>query len=150
MNLCGNAWHWYDEMTSELISPRLSCSYTCPFVEKFSIDIETYYKPDTGNQNDVFSMSSAEKRQRDIGKLLLFSFSMLDAYIKLKLLTVFDVQNHNWAFRTITFTRGPVISMLFTMWALLASDTSLKQSSRKSSGVMPQCLRCRQRAASLT
>ncbi|XP_048037189.1 membrane-associated phosphatidylinositol transfer protein 2 isoform X2 [Chanodichthys erythropterus] len=46
--------------------PYTRTRYTCPFVEKFSIDIETYYKPDTGNQNDVFSMSSAEKRQRDI------------------------------------------------------------------------------------
>lgn len=37
-------------------------------MEKFSIDIETYYKPDTGNQVDVFSLSSAEKRQRTVGK----------------------------------------------------------------------------------
>lgn len=44
------------------------CRYTCPFVEKFSIDIETYYKPDTGNQGDVFNMCSAEKRQRTVGK----------------------------------------------------------------------------------
>ncbi|XP_051765710.1 membrane-associated phosphatidylinositol transfer protein 2 isoform X4 [Ctenopharyngodon idella] len=46
--------------------PYTRTRYTCPFVEKFSIDIETYYRPDTGCQNDVFSMSSAEKRQRDI------------------------------------------------------------------------------------
>uniref|UniRef100_A0A673KMV5 Membrane-associated phosphatidylinositol transfer protein 2-like n=1 Tax=Sinocyclocheilus rhinocerous TaxID=307959 RepID=A0A673KMV5_9TELE len=46
--------------------PYTRTRYTCPFVEKFSIDIETYYKPDTGCQNDVFNMSSAEKRQRDI------------------------------------------------------------------------------------
>lgn len=46
----------------------LSLRYTCPFVEKFSIDIETYYKPDTGNQADVFNMSSAEKRLRTVGK----------------------------------------------------------------------------------
>lgn len=44
------------------------CRYTCPFVEKFSIDIETYYKPDTGNQADVFNLSAAEKRQRTIGE----------------------------------------------------------------------------------
>lgn len=44
------------------------CRYTCPFVEKFSIDIETYYKPDTGNQADVFNMSAAERRQRSIGE----------------------------------------------------------------------------------
>lgn len=46
--------------------PYTRTRYTCPFVEKFSIDIETYYKPDTGTQVDVFSLSSAEKRQRDI------------------------------------------------------------------------------------
>lgn len=53
---------------------RLSFSsfrYTCPFVEKFSIDIETYYKPDTGNQVDVFNMSLAEKRQRTVGKSII-------------------------------------------------------------------------------
>uniref|UniRef100_A0A4W4HBQ3 DDHD domain-containing protein n=1 Tax=Electrophorus electricus TaxID=8005 RepID=A0A4W4HBQ3_ELEEL len=46
--------------------PYTRTRYTCPFVEKFSIDIETYYKPDTGRQVDVFSLSTAEKRQRDI------------------------------------------------------------------------------------
>ncbi|XP_075885810.1 membrane-associated phosphatidylinositol transfer protein 2 [Nelusetta ayraudi] len=46
--------------------PYTRTRYTCPFVEKFSIDIETYYKPDTGNQGDVFNMSSAEKRQRTV------------------------------------------------------------------------------------
>nr|XP_033503104.1 membrane-associated phosphatidylinositol transfer protein 2-like [Epinephelus lanceolatus] len=46
--------------------PYTRTRYTCPFVEKFSIDIETYYKPDTGNQVDVFNMSSAEKRQRTV------------------------------------------------------------------------------------
>lgn len=46
--------------------PYTRTRYTCPFVEKFSIDIETYYKPDTGTQNDVFNMSAAERRQRDI------------------------------------------------------------------------------------
>uniref|UniRef100_A0A3Q3WA37 DDHD domain-containing protein n=1 Tax=Mola mola TaxID=94237 RepID=A0A3Q3WA37_MOLML len=46
--------------------PYTRTRYTCPFVEKFSIDIETYYKPDTGNKVDVFNMSSAEKRQRTV------------------------------------------------------------------------------------
>ncbi|XP_049415801.1 membrane-associated phosphatidylinositol transfer protein 2-like isoform X3 [Epinephelus fuscoguttatus] len=46
--------------------PYTRTRYTCPFVEKFSIDIETYYKPDTGNQVDVFNMSSADKRQRTV------------------------------------------------------------------------------------
>ncbi|KAM9306722.1 membrane-associated phosphatidylinositol transfer protein 2-like isoform 2-T2 [Pholidichthys leucotaenia] len=46
--------------------PYTRTRYTCPFVEKFSIDIETYYKPDTGNQVDVFNLSSAEKRLRTV------------------------------------------------------------------------------------
>ncbi|XP_077478109.1 membrane-associated phosphatidylinositol transfer protein 2 isoform X3 [Stigmatopora argus] len=46
--------------------PYTRTRYTCPFVEKFSIDIETFYMPDTGNQSDVFSMSPAEKRQRTV------------------------------------------------------------------------------------
>ncbi|XP_036382374.1 membrane-associated phosphatidylinositol transfer protein 2-like isoform X4 [Megalops cyprinoides] len=46
--------------------PYTRTRYTCPFVEKFSIDIETYYKPDTGNQVDVFNLSPAERRQRSL------------------------------------------------------------------------------------
>uniref|UniRef100_A0A3Q3FF65 Phosphatidylinositol transfer protein membrane associated 2 n=1 Tax=Labrus bergylta TaxID=56723 RepID=A0A3Q3FF65_9LABR len=46
--------------------PYTRTRYTCPFVEKFSIDIETYYKPDTGDQADVFNLSAADKRQRTI------------------------------------------------------------------------------------
>uniref|UniRef100_A0A8C4WVF6 Phosphatidylinositol transfer protein membrane associated 2 n=1 Tax=Eptatretus burgeri TaxID=7764 RepID=A0A8C4WVF6_EPTBU len=43
--------------------PYTRTRYTCPFVEKFSIDIETYYKPDAGQQHDLFNLSAAEKRQ---------------------------------------------------------------------------------------
>ncbi|MEQ2177363.1 Membrane-associated phosphatidylinositol transfer protein 2, partial [Goodea atripinnis] len=46
--------------------PYTRTRYTCPFVEKFSIDIETYYKPDTGNHADVFNLSATDKRQRTI------------------------------------------------------------------------------------
>ncbi|KAM7034179.1 membrane-associated phosphatidylinositol transfer protein 2 isoform 5-T6 [Acridotheres tristis] len=43
--------------------PYTRTRYTCPFVEKFSIDIETYYKTDPGDHNNVFNLSAAEKRQ---------------------------------------------------------------------------------------
>ncbi|XP_076127168.1 membrane-associated phosphatidylinositol transfer protein 2-like isoform X1 [Alosa pseudoharengus] len=46
--------------------PYTRTRYTCPFVEKFSIDIETFYKSDTGNQADVFNLSPAERRQRTL------------------------------------------------------------------------------------
>lgn len=42
--------------------------YTCPFVEKFSIEIETYYLPDGGQQPNVFNLSGAERRQRILGE----------------------------------------------------------------------------------
>ncbi|XP_041436291.1 membrane-associated phosphatidylinositol transfer protein 2 isoform X4 [Xenopus laevis] len=43
--------------------PYTRTRYTCPFVEKFSIDIETYYKSDSGDHANVFNLSPAEKRQ---------------------------------------------------------------------------------------
>ncbi|XP_074743268.1 membrane-associated phosphatidylinositol transfer protein 2 isoform X5 [Strix uralensis] len=43
--------------------PYTRTRYTCPFVEKFSIDIETYYKTDPGEHVNVFNLSPTEKRQ---------------------------------------------------------------------------------------
>ncbi|KAG8456052.1 hypothetical protein GDO86_002015 [Hymenochirus boettgeri] len=43
--------------------PYTRTRYTCPFVEKFSIDIETFYKSDSGDLANVFNVSAAEKRQ---------------------------------------------------------------------------------------
>ncbi|XP_075033739.1 membrane-associated phosphatidylinositol transfer protein 2 isoform X8 [Mixophyes fleayi] len=43
--------------------PYTRTRYTCPFVEKFSIDIETFYKSDCGEHANVFNLSPAEKRQ---------------------------------------------------------------------------------------
>ncbi|XP_037694004.1 membrane-associated phosphatidylinositol transfer protein 1 isoform X2 [Choloepus didactylus] len=44
--------------------PYTRTRYTCPFVEKFSIEIETYYLPDGGQQPNVFNLSGTERRQR--------------------------------------------------------------------------------------
>ncbi|CAN0326545.1 unnamed protein product [Lampetra planeri] len=43
--------------------PYTRTRYTCPFVEKFSIDIETHYQQDGGDQLNVFNLGAAEKRQ---------------------------------------------------------------------------------------
>lgn len=43
--------------------PYTRTRYTCPFVEKFSIDIETFYKSDSGELANVFNLSPTEKRQ---------------------------------------------------------------------------------------
>ncbi|XP_057688637.1 membrane-associated phosphatidylinositol transfer protein 2-like isoform X2 [Corythoichthys intestinalis] len=53
--------------------PYTRTRYTCPFVEKFSIDIETYYMGDAGGQQDVFNMSAADKRQRTIDPIDIVS-----------------------------------------------------------------------------
>ncbi|XP_052024021.1 membrane-associated phosphatidylinositol transfer protein 2 isoform X8 [Apodemus sylvaticus] len=43
--------------------PYTRTRFTCPFVEKFSIDIETFYKTDTGENNNVFNLTPVEKNQ---------------------------------------------------------------------------------------
>lgn len=43
--------------------PYTRTRFTCSFVEKFSIDIETFYKSDTGENNNVFNLSPVEKNQ---------------------------------------------------------------------------------------
>ncbi|XP_067641027.1 protein retinal degeneration B-like isoform X4 [Eurosta solidaginis] len=44
--------------------PYTRTRYTCPFVEKFSLDIETYYFPDNGYQDNVFKLSGSDLRNR--------------------------------------------------------------------------------------
>ncbi|XP_058137278.1 membrane-associated phosphatidylinositol transfer protein 2 isoform X2 [Dasypus novemcinctus] len=46
--------------------PYTRTRFTCPFVEKFSIDIETFYKTDAGENPDVFSLSPVERNQLTI------------------------------------------------------------------------------------
>nr|XP_036870125.1 membrane-associated phosphatidylinositol transfer protein 2 isoform X12 [Manis javanica] len=46
--------------------PYTRTRFTCPFVEKFSIDIETFYKTDAGENPNVFSLSPVEKNQMTI------------------------------------------------------------------------------------
>ena len=47
--------------------PYTRTRYTCPFVEKFLIDIETVYINDLGDSENVFEMSRDEKRNVVIG-----------------------------------------------------------------------------------
>ncbi|XP_043676418.1 protein retinal degeneration B isoform X1 [Vespula pensylvanica] len=46
--------------------PYTKTRYTSPFVEKFSIEIETYYFPDNGYQENVFKLNGADLRNRVI------------------------------------------------------------------------------------
>lgn len=46
--------------------PYTKTRYTCPFIEKFSIEIETKYFDDCGQQTNVFNLSHSELN-RQIG-----------------------------------------------------------------------------------
>lgn len=61
----GGMWGWMSRRAQRC--RRGSRRYTCPFVEKFSIEIETYYRQDAGQQPNIFNLSAAEKRQRILG-----------------------------------------------------------------------------------
>lgn len=47
--------------------PYTKTRYTCPFVEKFSLEIETYYFPDDGHQDNVFKLDGSDLRNRIVG-----------------------------------------------------------------------------------
>ncbi len=44
--------------------PYTKTRYTCPFVEKFSLEIETYYFSDNGHQENVFDLTGSDLRNR--------------------------------------------------------------------------------------
>ncbi|XP_011060769.1 PREDICTED: protein retinal degeneration B isoform X10 [Acromyrmex echinatior] len=44
--------------------PYTKTRYTCPFVGKFSVEIETYYFPDDGHQENVFNLTGSDYRNR--------------------------------------------------------------------------------------
>lgn len=44
--------------------PYTKTRYTCPFVEKFSLEIETYYFGDNGHQENVFKLSGSDLSNR--------------------------------------------------------------------------------------
>ncbi|XP_050292895.1 protein retinal degeneration B isoform X2 [Anthonomus grandis grandis] len=44
--------------------PYTKTRYTCPFVEKFYLEIETYYFPDNGHQDNVFKLAGSDLRNR--------------------------------------------------------------------------------------
>ncbi|XP_050734051.1 protein retinal degeneration B-like isoform X4 [Eriocheir sinensis] len=46
--------------------PYTKTRFTCPFVEKFSIEVETYYYNDGGSQENVFNLSKSEMKQREV------------------------------------------------------------------------------------
>ncbi len=61
--------------------PYTKTKYKCPFVERFTLEIETYYFNDDGSQENVFGLSKSELRERLVGQsqpIKLFSLQILD------------------------------------------------------------------------
>lgn len=57
--------------------PYTKTRYTCPFVEKFYLEIETYYYPDNGHQDNVFRLTGSDLRNRVVGRIDTTSFQRL-------------------------------------------------------------------------
>lgn len=51
--------------------PYTKTRYTCPFVEKFMLEIETKYFGDAGTQDNVFNLSGGELRNRVVGNMII-------------------------------------------------------------------------------
>lgn len=57
--------------------PYTKTRYTCPFVEKFSLEIETYYFSDDGHQENVFNLNGSDLRNRVVGEYFLILLRIL-------------------------------------------------------------------------
>lgn len=51
--------------------PYTKTRYTCPFVEKFYLEIETYYFADNGHQENVFQLTGSDLRNRIVGTIFI-------------------------------------------------------------------------------
>ena len=54
--------------------PYTRTRYTCPFIDKFSLDIETVYKTDPGEIDNVFNLKGSELNERAVGQLCFYPF----------------------------------------------------------------------------
>ncbi|XP_026945605.1 membrane-associated phosphatidylinositol transfer protein 1 isoform X2 [Sagmatias obliquidens] len=91
--------------------PYTRTRYTCPFVEKFSIEIETYYLPDGGQQPNVFNLSGAERRQRILDTIDIVRDAVAPGEYK--------VEEDPRLYRSAKTGRGP----LADDWARTAAQT---------------------------
>ncbi|KAM9219772.1 membrane-associated phosphatidylinositol transfer protein 1 isoform 2-T2 [Dugong dugon] len=91
--------------------PYTRTRYTCPFVEKFSIEIETYYLPDGGQQPNVFNLSGAERRQRILDTIDIVRDAVAPGEYK--------AEEDPRLYRSVKTGRGP----LADDWAQMAAQT---------------------------
>ena len=68
--------------------PYTKTIYRCPFIEKFTLEIETKYQSDGGEQDNIFDLSRAELRTRTIG-----TYSQQEIEFHLVLLNISKTKN---------------------------------------------------------
>ena len=68
--------------------PYTKTIYRCPFIEKFTLEIETKYQSDGGEQDNIFDLSKAELRTRTIG-----TYSQQEIEFHLVLLNISKTKN---------------------------------------------------------
>jgi hypothetical protein len=47
--------------------PYTKTRFTCTFVQRFSLEIETYYCDDAGHQENIFGLTGSDLRNRVVG-----------------------------------------------------------------------------------
>lgn len=62
--------------------PYTKTRYTCPFVEKFFLEIETKYLEDWGNTENVFQLSGADFRSRIVGQYVFILILSTDYHCR--------------------------------------------------------------------
>ncbi|KOB72915.1 Protein retinal degeneration B [Operophtera brumata] len=76
--------------------PYTKTRYTCPFVEKFSLEIETYYYADNGHQDNVFQLTGSEYKNRIVDVIDVVKDQLYGAdYVKEEDPTLFASQACN-------------------------------------------------------
>lgn len=76
--------------------PYTKTRYTCPFVEKFSLEIETYYYADNGHQDNVFQLTGSEYKNRIVDVIDVVKDQLYGAdYVKEEDPTLFASQTCN-------------------------------------------------------
>lgn len=96
--------------------PYTKTRYTCPFVEKFSLEIETYYFPDDGHQDNVFKLTGGDLRNRVVDVIDIVKDQLFGAdYVREEDPTLFVSEKTN---------RGPLQeSWLEEHWADVKGKT---------------------------
>ncbi|XP_031549781.1 membrane-associated phosphatidylinositol transfer protein 2-like [Actinia tenebrosa] len=81
--------------------PYTKMRTTCPFVEKFVVDVETYYLPDAGQTENVFNLSPTELSNREV--------DLIDPIIEEVLPSDYLIEEDPLLYKSKKTNRGPML-----------------------------------------